>query len=66
MSLKLGELNNYEKCGSSYGEYGKKNSKEYWCVLPVYIKKNGKKIKQAPKGLCQFCNNKSEYNLNEF
>lgn len=56
MSLKVGQMNNCEKCGASYSTYNVKTEmkddwKEKWCEIPISNLK--------PKGLCQFCNPKS-------
>jgi len=58
---KVGEINNCEKCGSSYGKYNENfdsDFSEYWCELPA-VERGGEKLKK--KGLCQFCNPKSVF-----
>lgn len=60
--LKRGEINNCEKCNASYGQYGGKNPdqwSEYWCEMPFVDE--AKKEMKTPKGLCQFCNHKTSY-----
>jgi len=56
MALKIGNVNNCENCGASYGQYDdnpNSNWSEYWFQISV----PGKDL----KGLCQFCNPKSKY-----
>lgn len=60
--LKKGQINNCEKCGSSYGQYDNNPQSdwaEFWRKVP--LAENGG-IKE-PKGLCQFCNPKSKHSL---
>jgi hypothetical protein len=57
--MKIGEINNCEKCGASYGEYDdnpQSDLTERWCEVPV----SDRTIKES-KGLCQFCNPKSRF-----
>jgi ribosomal protein L32 len=61
--LKLGTLNNCERCGAQYSTYnvkteGQDDWKEAWSQCPV-LDENGK-IKK-PHGVCQFCNPKLQY-----
>jgi hypothetical protein len=58
------EINNCEKCSSSYENYNNQKSAEYWCVAPQSELINGEWFVKKPKGVCQFCNPKSKYYLN--
>ncbi len=70
MKLNRGQVNNCEKCFASYGQYGGKNPEqwsEYWCRSPELINVRFDPLTgmigdiKPQKGLCQFCNVKSEY-----
>lgn len=64
--MKVGVVNNCINCNASYSTYnveteGKDDWLEKWCELPVL--ENGE-VKR-PKGVCQFCNFKSKYYINQ-
>jgi len=63
--MKTGIINNCEKCCASYGQYSdnpNSDFSEYWCEIPTFI--DGKL--QKPKGVCQFCNPKTVYYIENF
>jgi hypothetical protein len=64
--LKIGKINNCEKCGSSYSQYKEPEDAnndwaEMWNEIPEI--ENG--VVKKPKGVCQFCNPKSKFYLND-
>lgn len=68
--LKTGEMNNCSSCGASYSTYnvkteGKDDWAEVWCCIPYFEVIDEKPVIKAVKGVCQFCNPKSKYYLNE-